>query len=133
MPGIVAARVLPAGVVSVWAGNTRVLDLNDEAVEPLTPDSDARYDLDPFMHSWRILRELGITSYLVTPGNVNVIGGTGVLVRPIGNSVGEMLWDSEPKAMVFGLGRLARSRWGNPRLQNGGLEALIRQTLDRAP
>jgi len=132
MPGIVAARVLPTGYVSPWWGNTRAIDTSNEAVEAVTPDVDMRYNLDPNMHSWKVLREVGVTSLLVTPGNVNVIGGLGVLVRPVGETYHEMLRDTEPKAMVFGLGRVARSRWGNPHLADGGTETLVRETLGRA-
>lgn len=131
-PGLVAARAYPVFVWVPWWGNTAGTDLSDERTEPVTPDADARFNLDPAMPGWRVMRELGLTTYLVTPGNANVIGGRGVVIRGIGSSYHEMLRDTEPKAMVFSIGETARQAWGDDRFENGGIVTLLREALDRA-
>ena len=84
------------------------------------------------MPGWKIMRELGLTTYLVTPGNANVIGGKGVVIRGMGDSYTAMVRDPEPQAMVFGLGETARQRWGNERFEGGGIITMLREALDRA-
>ena len=131
-PGLVAARAYPVFVWVPWWGNTAGTDLSDETTMPITADGDARYNLDPGMPGWKVMRELGLTTYLVTPGNANVIGGKGVVIRGIGDSVNAMLRDDEPKAMVFALGEVARARWGSDRFEGGGLVTMLHEALTRA-
>lgn len=132
MPGMVAGRAYPVFQWTPWWGNTRGTALMDERIHPITPDVDARYNLDPAMPNWKLLREVGLTTYLVTPGNVNVIGGQGVVVRGVGTSFSEMLRDPEPKAMVFAIGDAARAQWGNRNFEGGGIVTMLREVLDRA-
>jgi imidazolonepropionase-like amidohydrolase len=132
MPGMVAARAYPVFQWTPWWGNTRGTELMDEKTHPITPDMDSRYNLDPAMPNWKLLREVGLTTYLITPGNVNVIGGKGVVVRGIGDSFGAMVRDPEPKAMVFAIGDAARAEWGDKNFAGGGIVTMLRETLDRA-
>jgi imidazolonepropionase-like amidohydrolase len=132
MPGMIAARAYPANAAVPWWGNTRTLYLADEESHPLLPECDPRYIIDPFMPNWKIMRELGLTTYLVTPGNLNLIGGKGVVLRGIGDSYDEMMRDPEPKAMVFSVSEGTRRRWGDDRFEGGGVLTLLRETLDRA-
>jgi len=132
MPGMVAARAYPVFVWVPWWGNTAGTDLSNETTDPITADADARFNLDPAMPGWKIMRELGLTTYLVTPGNANVIGGKGVVIRGIGESYQEMVRDPEPKAMVFSIGDTARQQWGDDRFEAGGIVTMLRETLDRA-
>jgi imidazolonepropionase-like amidohydrolase len=131
-PGLVAARAYPVFVWVPWWGNTAGTDLSDERTEPITPDADARYNLDPAMPGWKIMRELGLTSYLITPGNANVIGGKGAVIRGIGESFAEMVRDPGAQAMVFALGDTVRQQWGDARFDGGGIVTLMREALDRA-
>ena len=132
MPGMVAARAYPVFQYTPWWGNTRGNVLSDEPVQPMTPDVDARYNLDPAMPNWKLMRDVGLTTYLITPGNTNVIGGKGVLVRGIGSSFHEMVRDPEATAMVFAIGDAARTRWGDKNVPGGGLVTMLREVLDRA-
>ena len=131
-PGLVAARAYPVFVWVPWWGNTAGTDLSDERTEPITADADARYNLDPAMPGWKIMRELGLTTYLVTPGNANVIGGKGVVIRGLGESFSEMARDPNPQAMVFALGDTVRAEWGDDRFDGGGIVTMMREALDRA-
>ncbi len=131
-PGLVAARALVANGVVPWWGNTRTSFLADEESEPITPEIDPRFNIDPFMPNWKIMREHGLTTYLITPGNLNVIGGQGMLLRGIGNTYNEMLRDPEPKAMVFSITEPTRQRWGDRWLEGAGVLTMLREALDRA-
>ena len=132
MPGMVAARAYPADAVVPWWGNTRTDFLADEPSHPMTPDIDPRYNIDPTMPNWKVMRELGLTTYLITPGNTNLIGGKGIVLRGIGSTYTEMLRDPEPKAMVFSIGEGPRRQWGNDHFDGGGILTMIRESLDRA-
>jgi len=132
MPGMVAARAYPVNVWSPWWGSTAGADLADERVRPVTPDVDPRFNLDPFMPNWKIMRELGLTTYLITPGNTNVIGGKGVVVRGLGDSFEEMVRVPEPTAMVFSIAEGTARAWGASRFEGRGIVTLLKEALDRA-
>ena len=39
-----------------WWGNTRTDFLADEPSHPMTPDADPRYNIDPTMPNWKVMR-----------------------------------------------------------------------------
>jgi imidazolonepropionase-like amidohydrolase len=87
------------------------------AVEPHAPQ---------FYHA----RELGVTTALVTPGDRNVIGGRGAVLKTTGTVVDEMIVE-EDAVMVMGLGASTKRSEGAP-MTRMGITAMARETLVKA-
>jgi len=87
------------------------------AVEPHAPQ---------FSHA----RELGVTTALVTPGDRNVIGGQGSVLKMSGVVVDEMIV-SNNATMVVGLGRSSKRENKSP-MTRMGVAALLREALVKA-
>ena len=125
MPGLVAARAY-LGVTSNW----RQLSSTDEKSKSVVPEMEIKHAIEPQAPLFYWARELGMTSALVTPGNLNVIGGQGVVIKTSGDVVDRMVV-KDRAVMVFGLGAQAR-RTGQMPSTRMGIAALIRETLVKA-
>jgi imidazolonepropionase-like amidohydrolase len=86
--------------------------------------------IEPQAPLFAYARRLGITSALVTPGNLNVIGGQGAAVKTVGDVVDRMVF-KDKAVMVFGFGVSAKRNGQSP-MTRMGLAALLRDTLVKA-
>lgn len=130
MPGTVIARAFP----NDWIGDLKWQVQNDEITEPIVPEMNALYAVDPWFPSYRANTNVGVTAIHVTPGTRNLIGGNGVVVKTPGIDFERMV-RREPASMVFALTVSARREWpddsGAP-LALDAASAMIRATLDAA-
>ena len=130
MPGTVIARAFP----NDWIGDLKWQVQNDEITEPVVPEMNALYAVDPWFPSYRVNTTIGVTAIHVTPGTRNLIGGGGVVVKTPGLDFEKMV-RREPASMVFALTPSALREWtdeaGAP-LTLESAAAMIRQTLDAA-
>lgn len=122
MPGLVLART-HAGLDDNWRG----LSSFDEISRPVVPEIEVKHGVEPQSPHFVLLREMGITSALVTPGDLEVIGGHGLVLKTTGNVVDRMLL-KDRAIMVFGLGSKAKRKqqWPMTRM---GIAAQVRETL----
>ena len=130
MPGTIIARAFP----NDWIGDLKWQVQNDEITEPIVPEMNALYAVDPWFPSYRVNTTIGVTAIHVTPGTRNLIGGSGVVVKTPGMDFERMV-RREPASMVFALSASARREWTN---ESGGpltlaaASARIRDALDAA-
>jgi imidazolonepropionase-like amidohydrolase len=102
------------------AGLPKGLSENEESTE-VTPCVRACSVLDPTDDAFRVLREVGVTTLIVSPGNRNVIGGLSVAVKPRGETAKQMcLKDDLALHAVLGLEPALRNQ--SPR---GGSQTLF--------
>lgn len=125
MPGLVLART-QAGLTSNW----RMQSSTDEISKPVTPEVEVKHAVEPQAPHYYLLPELGITSVLVTPGNMNVMGGQGLALKTWGAVVDRMVI-KDRAVMVFGLGSKAKRKQEMPSTRMG-IAALLRETLAKA-
>ena len=130
MPGTIIARAFP----NDWIGDLKWQVQNDEVTEPVVPEMNALYAVDPWFPSYRVNTAIGVTAIHVTPGTRNLIGGSGVVVKTPGIDF-ETMVRREPASMVFALTASARREWtddsGDP-LTLEAASARIREVLDAA-
>ena len=130
MPGTVIARAFP----NDWIGDLKWQVQNDEITEPVVPEMNALYAVDPWFPSYRVNTNIGVTAIHVTPGTRNLIGGNGVVVKTPGLDFEKMV-RREPASMVFAFTPSALREWtdeaGAP-LTLASASAMIRETLDAA-
>ena len=130
MPGTVIARAFP----NDWIGDLKWQVQNDETTAPVVPEMNALYAVDPWFPSYRVNTTVGVTAIHVTPGNRNLVGGSGVVVKTPGLDFEKMV-RREPASMVFALTASALREWtdeaGAPLTVESG-SAMIRKTLDAA-
>ncbi len=124
MPGLVLART-HAGLTSNW----RMHSSTDELSKPVVPEIEVKHAVEPQSPHFYLLPELGITSALVTPGDMNVIGGQGIVLKTKGDVVDRMVV-KDRAVMVFGLGTRAKRKQQMPSTRMG-IAALIRETLNK--
>lgn len=125
MPGLVLART-QLGLTSNW----RMQSSTDEISKPVTPEIEAKHAVEPQAPHFYLLPQLGITSALVTPGDLNVIGGRGLALKTRGDVVDRMMIKDQA-VMVFGLGTKAKRKQQMPSTRMG-IAALVRETLTKA-
>jgi imidazolonepropionase-like amidohydrolase len=125
MPGLVQART-HIGLGSNWRMHSTI----DENSRPVTPEIEAKHGVEPQDTHFYLAHQLGITSALVTPGDMNVIGGQGLALKTRGDVVDRMII-KDHAVMVFGLGAQARRKGQMPSTRMG-IAALIRETLTKA-
>jgi imidazolonepropionase-like amidohydrolase len=125
MPGLVLART-QLGLTSNW----RMQSSTDETSKPATPEIEAKHAVEPQAPHFYLLPELGVTSALVTPGDLNVIGGRGLALKTRGGVVDRMIVKDQA-VMVFGLGSKAKRKQQMPSTRMG-IAALLRETLTKA-
>ena len=130
LPGTVIARAFP----NDWIGDLKWQVQNDEITEPVVPEMNALYAVDPWFPSYRVNTTIGVSAIHVTPGTANLIGGNGVVIKTPGLDVEEMV-RREPASMIFSLTAATRRRWEGGSAIPVTLEsasAMIRGILDEA-
>ena len=130
LPGTVIARAFP----NDWIGDLKWQVQNDEITEPVVPEMNALYAVDPWFPSYRVNTAIGVTAIHVTPGTRNLVGGNGVLIKTPGLDFEKMV-RREPASMVFAFTPSALREWtdeaGAP-LTLESASAMIREVLDAA-
>ena len=130
MPGTIIARAF----ANDWIGDLKWQVQNDEITEPIVPEMNALYAVDPWFPSYRVNTTVGVTAINVTPGTLNLIGGNGVVVKTPGLDFEEMV-TQEPSSMVMSLTSGTTSYWAGASGISVTLEsasAMIRDELDEA-
>lgn len=130
LPGWVTARAYP----NDWIGDIKWQVQNDEVVEPVTPEMNAHFAIDPWFSSFPVIRGIGITAQNITPGHTNLIGGSGVVIKTAGMDQDKMI-RKEPSSMVFSLAGSTIRYWGRGSKIPITLESasrMIRDVLDEA-
>jgi len=125
MPGLVNSRSY-TGIGVNW----RLISSVDETSRPVVPEMEVKHAIDPQSPDFVFARQLGVTTALITPGNKNVIGGQGCIVKNAGTVADEMVV-REKAVMVFGLGDSAKRKNGMPSTRMG-IASLLRETLAKA-
>jgi imidazolonepropionase-like amidohydrolase len=125
MPGLVSARSY-VGITSNWRMQSSI----DEPSKPVVPELEVKHAVEPQAPLFTFARELGITSVMVTPGNRNVMGGQGAVLKTEGSIVDKMIV-KDRAVMVFGVGASARRKDLMPSTRMG-IAALLRETLVKA-
>ncbi|MDH4197879.1 MAG: amidohydrolase family protein [Candidatus Aminicenantes bacterium] len=125
MPGLVSPRSY-VGITSNWRNQSSV----DEISNPVVPEMQVRHAIEPQAPLFSFARQLGITTALVTPGDRNVVGGRGAVVKTTGAVVDKMIVRDDA-VMVFGFGASAK-RSGQLPSTRMGLAALLRENLVKA-
>jgi len=129
-PGWVTAKASP----NDWMGDLKWQVQNNENIEPIVPEMSARFAIDPWFPSFAAIREIGITAQQVTPGPLNLTGGSGVAIKTAGTDIEKMV-RRDPSSMVFSLTRQSVSSWSRQSQIPVTLEtaaAMVRRTLDEA-
>ena len=125
MPGLISPRS-QVGISANW----RTDSSEDEVSNPVVPELEVKHAVEPQDPLFEAARKLGITALQVTPGNMNAVGGRGVVLKTAGDVVDRMIV-RDGSSMLFGLGRQAKRKESLPSTRMG-TAALIRQTLVRA-
>ncbi len=125
MPGLVSSRSYN-GIGVNW----RKVRSIDETARSIVPEMEVKHAIDPQSPDFTFARQLGVTTALVTPGNKNVIGGRGCIIKTSGSVVDEMVI-RERAVMVFGMGDSAKRKNQMPSTRMG-IVSLLRETLTKA-
>jgi imidazolonepropionase-like amidohydrolase len=125
MPGLVSARS-HVGITSNWRMQSSV----NEPSKSVVPELEVKHAVEPQAPLFTFARELGITSVMVTPGDRNVMGGQGAVLKTEGSVVDRMVI-KEKSVMVFGIGVSAKRKDQMPSTRMG-IAALLRETLVKA-
>ena len=125
MPGLVSPRSY-VGIGSNWRRQAHI----DETSKPIVPALEVIHAVEPHAPQFSHARELGVTSALVTPGDRNVIGGRGAVLKMSGVVVDEMIVHNQ-SVMVVGLGSASKREAKSP-MTRMGVAALLRETLVKA-
>ena len=125
MPGLVNPRSY-VGIGLNW----RKVTSTDETSRPIVPEMEVKHAIDPQSPDFNYARQLGITTVMVTPGNKNVIGGQGAVIKTSGAVVDHLLVRNKT-VMVFGLGNAVKRKNQLPSTRMG-IAHLLRETLTRA-
>jgi imidazolonepropionase-like amidohydrolase len=125
MPGLVSPRSY-VGIGSNWRRQSHI----DETSKPVVPALKVKHAVEPHAPQFAHARELGVTTAMVTPGDRNVIGGRGAVLKTTGIVVDEMIVKDDA-VMVMGLGSSAK-RDGKMPSTRMGIAALARETLVKA-
>ena len=125
MPGLVLARAY-IGLTSNWRSQTST----DEISKSVVPEMEVKHAVEPQAPHFYFTHQLGITSALITPGDLNVIGGQGIVLKTWGDVVDNMVV-KDRAAMVFSFGTQAKRKEQMPTTRMG-IAALIREMLIKA-
>jgi imidazolonepropionase-like amidohydrolase len=129
-PGYVLARAYP----NDWIGDLKWQVQNDEIIEPVVPEMNAVFAVDPWFPSYKVNMDMGVTAINVTPGRANLVGGNGVVIKTVGMDIEKMV-RREPSSMVFSLVSDSVRTWSPDPQTTGTLEtasAMVRGALDDA-
>ncbi len=121
LPGWILARAFP----NDWIGDLKWQVQNDEITEPVVPEMNAIYAVDPWFPSYKVNLGIGVTSINVTPGTQNFIGGSGVVVQPVSLDFEEMAI-KEPSSLVFSLTSQTSQFWN----RNADIPATLEAASD---
>jgi len=129
MPGLVDAH----SHVGVFESGTREVDHN-EKVEPVTPEMRILDSIFVEDIGFSEAREYGITTSVVCPGSINLIGGAAAAVKSYGQTVSEMMVEpfvgmkaalgENPKFRYTEMGKSPKTRMASA--------AIIREALFKA-
>jgi imidazolonepropionase-like amidohydrolase len=108
LPGFVSPRAGP----NDFNGDMNAQNENNENIEPIVPEMNARFAIEPWYPSFPAIREVGITSQNIAPMQLNLIGGSGVFIKNAGMDVAQMV-RRDPASMVFSVTRESAREWGN--------------------
>ncbi len=108
LPGFVSPRAAP----NDFNGDMNAQNENNENIEPIVPEMNARFAIEPWYPSFPAIREIGITTQNIAPMQLNLIGGSGVFIKNAGMDIAQMV-RREPASMVFSVTRESASTWGN--------------------
>ncbi len=125
MPGLISPRSY-TGVLANWRQQSSI----DEISNPVVPELEIKHAVEPQAPHFVFSRQVGITTALITPGNKNIMGGQGVVVKTEGSVIDRMIV-RDRAVMVFGLGDQAK-REGQPPLTRMAIASMLRETLTRA-
>ncbi len=125
MPGLVSPRSY-VGIGRNWRRQSHI----DETSKPVVPALQVKHAIEPHAPHFTHARELGVTTALVTPGDKNVIGGRGVVLKTSGIVVDDMI-AKDDAVLVMGLGRSSQRKDQMP-MTRMGIAALARETLIKA-
>jgi len=125
MPGLVNARSY-LGLES----NARMMRSVDEVSRPAVPEMEAKNAIDPQSPDFHYARQLGLTTAMVTPGNLNVIGGRGAVLKTAGEVVDRMVI-KDRSVLVVGLGDPAKRPNASPQTRLG-IVSILREKLLKA-
>ncbi|HCS48791.1 MAG TPA: hypothetical protein DIW61_11270 [Candidatus Aminicenantes bacterium] len=125
MPGLISPRS-QVGISTNWRYDMS----EDEVSSPVVPELEVKHAVEPQDPLFEAARRLGITALQITPGNLNAVGGRGVVLKTAGDVVDRMII-RDSSVMLFGLGKQAKRKDRLPSTRMG-TAALIRQTLVKA-
>jgi len=125
MPGLVSPRSF-VGISSNWRRQSSI----NEPSQPIVPQLQVKHALEPQAPHFSFCREMGITTALVTPGNMNVMGGQGCVVKTHGSVMDNMVF-KDNAVMMFGLGVSAKRKNEMPSTRMG-IASLMRENLIKA-
>jgi imidazolonepropionase-like amidohydrolase len=125
MPGLVSPRSY-VGIGRNWRRQSHI----DEISSPVVPALQVKHAVEPHAPHFTHARELGVTTALVTPGDKNVIGGLGAVLKTTGVVVDDMVVKDDA-VVVMGLGRSSKREDAAP-MTRMGIAALARETLTKA-
>jgi imidazolonepropionase-like amidohydrolase len=108
LPGFVSPRAAP----NDFNGDMNAQNENNENIEPIVPEMNARFAIEPWYPSFPAIREIGITTQNIAPMQLNLIGGSGVFIKNAGMDIAQMV-RREPASMVFSVTRESATTWGN--------------------
>lgn len=106
----------------------------NEASNPITADLEAHHAIDPFHPDVKLARQHGVTTVFVAPGNTNLIGGQGALIKTAGKTVAAMEVQANA-ALVGALGVRPKEVYGERHQAPStrmGEAALLRATFTKA-
>jgi len=118
-PGWVTSRVFP----NDWTGDLKFQVQNNEELEPIVPEMRVRFSVDPWFPSYEANREIGLTTEHITPGLLNLVGGTGIMAKMRTLDLDVMI-RKDPTCMVMSL--------TNEPIRQFGRGSQIPVTLDTA-
>lgn len=124
MPGLVNPRSY-VGIGPNW----RRVSSTDETSRSVFPEMEVFHAIDPQSPDFNFARQLGVTTAMVTPGNRNVIGGRGAIIKTSGDTVDDLLVKNHT-VMVFGLGDAAKRQNQMPKTRMGIIH-LLREKLTK--
>jgi imidazolonepropionase-like amidohydrolase len=130
LPGYMDARAFP----NDWTGDLKWQVQNNEDLEPIMPEMNARHGIDVWFPSYVDLLEMGVIAQNITPGLLNMIGGSGVVMKTPGMDLDEKV-RMEPSSMVMTLVPRALRTWtrnSQVPLTLDATVAMIRDTLTKA-
>jgi len=127
IPGIVDSH----NHIGLWGEHGR-MDFN-ERIGPSTPQVEAYYGINPKSRMFDAIKQGGVTMACIPPGSANVICGTVCIVKPVGDTVEEMVIKN-PVAMKIATGGNPKGygRQGKAPMTRMGVAAILKEELEKA-